>query len=140
MKHLPKHISGVRKLVAQSKGEKIWALKNFEEAKKHKDAYLIMEGDYGGQIYLSIPVRLVKCSKIIMDKLLQIIDEIQWNDEDGAGIYFERLKIGENITGGMDGGKALNSIWVHENLENFKDVFFAILKGKKDIERVKLKQ
>lgn len=140
MKHLPKHISVVRKLVARSKGKNFTALKKFEEARKYKDSYLVMEGDYGGQIYLSIPVHLIKCDKITINKLLLIIDDIQWNDEDGAGIYFERLKIGENLTGGMGGGKALNSIWVHENLGNFKDIFFAILKGEKDINKVKLKQ
>lgn len=59
LKSIPEHQSAVRNMVSESHGLDYKPLKDLEEAKEYDDAYIIMEGDWGGQIYLVAPVRLV---------------------------------------------------------------------------------
>lgn len=112
---LPNDISPVRYMMNEAYSLNIKFLKNYEEAKITKDAVLIMEGDDGGQIYVVSPMTLVKCDKSILDQLLNDLDEIAWggSDNGGKGIYYEKRKVGERISGGMGGGEVSNGVWVH---------------------------
>ncbi|MBU2476687.1 hypothetical protein KKG83_04410 [Candidatus Micrarchaeota archaeon] len=128
------HESPVRKIVSQAQNTDYKPIKTFEEAKKFDDSYLIMEGDYGGQIYLSTPVKLIKCDIKTLEKLLKELDKIAWdcNEGMGCGIYFERKKVGEGIWGGMGGGIALNELWVHEEFKDIKGKILNILNEKEN--------
>lgn len=121
MKKIEKHQSPVRKALAEKNNVKYTSLKSLQEAKKYKDAYLIMEGDYGGQIYLSCPVKIIECQESIIVHLLRDIDNGVWNNPDGARIYFERKKIGEVIEGGMGGGLIEKEIWIHDKLKHLNN-------------------
>ena len=95
--------------------------KNFypslEEAKKDPDAFVVMKGDWGGQIYLTCPARLVKCYEAALKKMLTKIDEVEWvcNGGGGTALYFERVKTG-GIGGGMGGGAVREGLWVHNKI------------------------
>jgi hypothetical protein len=91
-------------------------LKSIEEARNYDDSFMIMEGDDGGQVYVVAPVKLIRCSKEGLESLLVVLDKRAWpdNDDNSRGIYYERRSVGEIIHGGMGGGIALNSIWVHD--------------------------
>ena len=96
-------------------------------------AHLYMEGDWGGQIYLSIPARQVECDQATLNKLLAEIDFREWNcnDGDGGGIAYERQPRKENgIGGGMGGGEIEDGLWVHRTLEDIKPLIQAVLSGK----------
>lgn len=114
-KDIPEHHSPIRHIVAAAEGTEYKPLQGLEEARTVGDAYLVMEGDWGGQIYLVCPVNLVKCDEKALDQLLSELDEIAWecNGGEGAGIYYERRKLGEGITGGMGGGVAAEDLWIH---------------------------
>lgn len=88
--------------------------KSLEAAKKVPDACVVMEGDWGGQIYLTCPARLVMCDEETLKKLLAKIDGAEWgcNEGDGSSLYFERVKKG-GVTGGMGGGEVRDGLWIH---------------------------
>lgn len=49
---------------------------NFEQAKKEKNAVLIFEGDYGGIIYLTCPIRLINCNE---ETLYYLLKKNRWS-------------------------------------------------------------
>ena len=127
--------SAVRLTVSESHGLPYKPLKTLEEARKYNDSYLVMEGDWGGQIYLAIPVILIKCSYEILKSLLKELDKILWeiNEGEGSGIYFERMRKETSVIGGMGGGMATNAIWIHKDLTHLKkkiiDVIYTEVKN-----------
>lgn len=113
---IPDHHSPVRHMVSEAHGLKYEPIEDFATARKVEDAVVIFEGDWGGQIYLTCPMRLIKCSEEDLSKLLDELDKIAWecNDGEGKAIFYERRKVGEGISGGMGGGVILNDLWIHE--------------------------
>jgi hypothetical protein len=102
-----------------------------EEAKKINSSYLVMEGDYGGQIYLVCPVKLIRADSDTLKRLLIDIDKHGWNDEHGRGMFFEVFIIGDIVAGGMGGGFAENELWVHEGIQSIKNEISKVIYGKK---------
>ena len=63
-KIIPEYYSAVRYVLSQAeKDDSYHPLANFAEAKNTDAAVVIMEGDWGGQIYLTCPMKLVKCDE-----------------------------------------------------------------------------
>jgi len=120
------HESSVRKIIDRDNYN---SFKNLNEAKKYGDSFLIMEGDWGGQIYLVYPVKLIKCEEKRLLKLLQDLDKLAWDEKVGKGIYFERFKEGEIVPGGMGGGIAPSNLWVHDNFKPLIDKIKKVLNG-----------
>lgn len=92
-----------------------------EEAKNSNDAVMIFEGDDGGQIYLTCPLKLVKCDENELRVLLKDLDAIAWgpdNYEDSIGIFYEIRKTGEVVAGGMGGGLVTDSLWIHKEFDD----------------------
>jgi hypothetical protein len=112
-KKLEKHDSGLRSLV---EGANYKSFATLEEAKSEPNAALILEGDYGGTIYMTCPVSAIRCGEPVLRKLLELIDSVYWDDMEGAGVYFEPRKTTEGIWGGMGGGVVASSIWIHPKI------------------------
>lgn len=93
------------------------AIDTFDQAKQIKNVYVIFEGDYGGIIYLTCPMKLVNCTENELQALLEYIDELYWNDLDGANIFYEILRSGQCLTGGLGGGQAIDDIWIHPEIK-----------------------
>lgn len=113
---LPAHESGVRRMVADAQGQPYSALRSLGEAQAAPDGVVVLEGDYGGQIYLTCPARLVKCDLDTLEQLLADLDGMAWRDSDGARVFFEHQPIGAGVTGGMGGGRVTDGVWLHPNL------------------------
>jgi hypothetical protein len=113
----------------------------FEEAKKVPNATLIMEGDYGGQIYLTCPMKLVQCKPENLAQLILDIDEQEWgcNEGEGASISFRRKNPGDGVSGGMGGGLVEKGLWIHDSIEKsgIKPLIEQVLKG--EIDSIKAK-
>jgi hypothetical protein len=109
-----------------------------EEARRHKDATAIMQGDYGGSIYLTCPVSLIACSEATLTQLLSDVDSAYWDDPDGARVYFEPRPVGSGVAGGTGGGQVMPSLWLHTDLEalNLRQEIEEVLSGRR--ERVNL--
>ncbi len=127
---LPAHESGVRRLVADAHGSEYHALASLAQARAFSDAVVVFEGDYGGQIYLVAPVHLVQCEESSLNKLLAELDALEWNDQDGASVFYERRAAGEGVAGGMGGGIVLPTVWVHERLQQHYSAIVSVLAGK----------
>jgi len=89
------------------------------EAKALADGCVVMEGDYGGQCYLTAPMRIVACQENELGQLLQDLDEIFWQDVEGRHLYYEQHRSGDRIDSGMGGGLILDDTWIHKQLIEF---------------------
>lgn len=114
---IPDHESAVRRVLADAHGGRYEAIKSFNEAKATADAAVVMEGDYGGSIYLTCPARLVRCSEPTLRQLLLDLDEHDWDDPAGAGLYYEVAPVGSGIAGGTGGGVIADRVWLHPDLD-----------------------
>lgn len=97
-----------------------------------KDLYLVMEGDWGGQIYLTVPAKFVDCDDAALMPLLEEIDGIAWgcNAGDGKSKYFlEKLDEpdGDIVYGGMGCGYMEAGLWVHPQLQHLRPKIEAVL-------------
>jgi hypothetical protein len=114
---IPGHESAVRRLVADAQGERYEALRSLDEAREVPDAVVVMEGDYGGSIYLTCPVRHVRCDEPTLQQLLRDLDDRDWKDPEGTGLYYERARVGSGIAGGTGGGVVADGVWLHPELK-----------------------
>ena len=131
MEVLPKHHSPSRHGVPGYR-----PLHDLEEARNYDDAYAVFEGDFGGHIYLTSPVRSIRCDGGMLLSLLGFLDRIAWGDQpEGRAIFYERREKGQGIRGGMGGGRATDDVWLHPeflSLGLFDDVR-SVLAGTVDI-------
>lgn len=128
---IPEHCSPVRFMVSQAIGAPYKPVMNFTEAKNIDNAVVIMEGDWGGQIYLTCPMNLVKCDEETLKKLLNYLDNIAWdcNEGEGKGIYYEVKQPMEGVSGGMGGGVVLNELWLHDEFKDMKEKINSVING-----------
>jgi hypothetical protein len=116
VKVIPGHESPVRRMLADADGAEYVAYATRAEAAADPDAAMVLEGDWGGQIYVACPLTEVAASDEALTELLVALDRLAWpyNDADGRQIRFERAAAGSGVAGGMGGGCVDRTIWVHE--------------------------
>jgi hypothetical protein len=116
---LEPHERPMGKLLQLTEGADFAPLFSLEDARRHSDAFAILQGDSGGQIYVVAPVLKIHCSEARLRRLLADLDKAQWpgNEGEGAELFFERLSAPVGIAGGMGGGIASDTVWVHPTLE-----------------------
>lgn len=123
--------SPLRKMMSDAKGGEYVSIKNLEEAKKVKNSYLVMEGDDGGQIYITCPVELVKCEEKQLRELLESLDDLVWQDLSMTGLYYEIHEPDSIVSGGSGGGKAGDDLWIHSEFDNIKNKIKEVINGKR---------
>jgi len=116
-RQIPDHESALRRMLADAHGRPYDALESLDEAKARADATVVMEGDFGGSIYLTCPARIVQCDETTLRQLLHDLDEREWDDPDGAALYFEIAPVGSGVEGGTGGGAVTLGVWLHPALE-----------------------
>ena len=103
-------------MMADCAGQQYKAFESLSEAKA-ADGVVVLEGDYGGQIYVVAPAEVVACSEQTLEQLLADVDGLVWKDLAGARVFFEAAEEGSVIPGGMGGGRVTKGIWIHEDLK-----------------------
>ena len=103
--------------MAESQGMDYVPLEGFEAARNCPNSIVILEGDDGGTIYLTIPACTVSCSEVALNQLLSDIDGMCWADPTMRRVVYEVLAIGEVVAGGMGGGRVLDGLWLHPEVE-----------------------
>ncbi len=83
------------------------------EARLDPLAVVALIGDSGGTIYLTAPVRLVKCDQAPLETLLSDLDAVRWTCGEVASVTFEHHAIGGLVPGGDGGGPVVDGVWVH---------------------------
>ena len=83
-----------------------------------KGWWWVMEGDWGGQVYCTIPVTETGISEQRLQALLVYIDSSAWpnNHGQGASLALQDGVIGEKVRGGMGGGRLEREVWFHRSL------------------------
>ena len=128
---IPAHERPLGRVLKELSGDYFEPLRDLELARQFSDAYVVMEGDWGGQIYLTAPVRLVRCTMKDLERLLARLDRIAWlcNEGEGCGVFFERHATFEGIPSGMGGGVTTEDVWLHPDLRRFEDLVRDVLRG-----------
>ncbi len=83
----------------------------------------VLQGDYGGQIYLTVPV--IGTGRQNIDTLLSELDAIAWpdNEGDGASRITGDNKRYKDVSGGMGGGRMVyGAVWMHEEFRGRKEL------------------
>ncbi|MBE7680780.1 hypothetical protein [Paenibacillus sp. P13VS] len=134
---VPEHHSAVRHILNEANGKpNDMFVESFLQAKNTNGTYVIMEGDWGGQVYLSCPMDIVKCNEDTLKNLLIDLDTIAWdcNEGEGKGLYYEVRQPEEGICGGMGGGEITEKLWIHEEFSdlNLYEEIEIVLSGAKE--------
>jgi hypothetical protein len=106
-------------MLATVHGPEYRAYESLEAARSDSDSAVVMEGDYGGSIYLTCPVRHVGCDQPTLAAVLAVVDELAWDDPEGAGLFFEHLPAGSGVAGGSGGGAVVDGVWITPDLERW---------------------
>ena len=110
------------------------AARNLEEARNFDLSVIIFQGDWGGTIYLTVPVAKVNCDQATLRNLLYAIDRLAWDEDEGAELFFEFKPAGSGVWGGMGGGMITNGLWLHPRIEELgvRDEIESVLAGESD--------
>ena len=84
-----------------------------------KRNWYVLSGDWGGQIYMTIPINFV--SVYIAKAILHIIDAVEWGTNEGRGAELLIRDASEDmsILGGLGGGQLEpRCIWIHPQLHS----------------------
>jgi hypothetical protein len=110
-------------------------LRSLAEARETADGVVILEGDYGGQIYVVAPASSVECSEGTLLRLLRDLDEIAWpgSERDASQMRFERLSGGSKVPGGMGGGRVEDDVWIHPELARRTAEIREVLAGRREV-------
>ena len=114
--HTEDHVDPMRSMYAEGRGETYSSYPDLASAVAN-NAHVILQGDYGGQIYFTCPAAKIKCSEEDLKKLLAYLDAHAWKDASGTGIYFEDRPKNSGVPGGMGGGLASDDVWLHPKLQ-----------------------
>jgi hypothetical protein len=132
---LKDHESAVRAMMAEARGQPYVSYRTLAEARSAGAAIVIIEGDYGGQIYLTTPVQYVGCTEARLTLLAEELELLCWMGRQRfEHVVFEPGLPGRRVAGGMGGGLVIDGVWVHEEIRQLglADVVTEILAGRRD--------
>jgi hypothetical protein len=87
------------------------------EARRDPDAAVVLSGDDGGQIFLTVPVRLLRCDTAALGSLLSDLDAVSMMPiPPSSDVELEVRPVGTGVMGGMGGGVIIEGVWIHPEL------------------------
>jgi 3-methyladenine DNA glycosylase AlkD len=128
------YMSDMRYIVHHAKGEPFNPLPDYANAKEAEHGCVIIEGDYGGQIYLTCPMKYVKCSHDELVTLAHDLDRLYWDDDNGCNVYYEEYESPHGISGSMGGGNLIDGLWLHPDFDGIqvKNRVLAVINGEQN--------
>jgi hypothetical protein len=75
----PEHDRFVSRVMGKSHGEELRPLRSLEEG------WMILDGDYGEQVFLTCPASMVRCSHEAVQHLLLDLNSLCWPGTEGHG-------------------------------------------------------
>lgn len=120
LQYVPPHESLVRRFLSDVEGTPYRPLLSLEQARLVPGGAVVLEGDYGGIIYLTCPADLVRCDDQTLRRLLDDIDALIFNSPETAAVKLEVLRPGAGVWGGSGGGVFTGDVWLHQSLDVFE--------------------
>jgi hypothetical protein len=110
---IPEH--DVRKFLADSRSQSFTSYDSLETAGLDPDSAVVLSGDWGGTIFLTVPVRLLRCSLTTLDTLVSDLDAATWMSgrPTVATVELERHPVGSGVVGGDGGVLVIEGVWTH---------------------------
>jgi hypothetical protein len=71
---------------------------------------------------VTCPLRHVGCDEATLGRVLAVLDRLDWNDPDGARVYYEHLPVGSGVAGGAGGGVVVDGVWVNPGFKRYRVV------------------
>jgi hypothetical protein len=105
----------IRQFLAEVHDANYVSYRTLDAARRDPDSAVVLSGDYGGTIFLTVPVRLVRCDMTALLTLVSDLDAVTWmsGDPTMATVAIERHPVGTGVTGGDGGGVVVDGVWVH---------------------------
>lgn len=110
---IPEH--DVRRFLADSRDFSLTSYSSLETAQLDPHAAVVLSGDWGGTIFLTVPVRLLGCSMTTLDTLVSDLDAVTLMSgrPTVATVALERHPVGTRVIGGGGGGLVIEGVWTH---------------------------
>lgn len=104
--------------VAAERGNTFRGYKSLSEAQNDPDASVVLAGDYGGTIFLTVPLRLVACDTETLRTLVSDLDAVTWMSGDLgiATVSFEPRPVGARVPGGQGGAPVVDGVWTNPKM------------------------
>lgn len=104
-----------RQFLAETDNAEYVAYRSLEEAARDPDAAVVLSGDYGGTIFLTVPVARLRCDLPTLQTLVSDLDAVTWMSGDLtiATVALERHAVGTGVPGGDHGGIVVDGVWTH---------------------------
>jgi hypothetical protein len=108
------------------------------EAKQDPNGVVILEGDYGGEIFLICPASLVKCTEEILEVLAADLNNWAWPTLEGGGAFvdYDSQPVGTWIGGGTPDARVTDALWLNSQCEEagLRPAIQAIIDGRVELE------
>lgn len=105
-------------MVTKAEGLEYKPIENMEEARNTPNAIVVLDGDYGGQVYATCPVKYLN-SSITHSQLEAICKQLsawEWEQDDDWQVSYQIKEVGRGVWGGMGGGLVEDGLWMHPKL------------------------
>lgn len=104
--------------------------------KAKTQSYVVIYGDYGVAINLVSPVRMINCSKNVLEALCKELARISDDEIESGILAYEEFSLGDEISGVPgDEGRATDIIWISDHLRDLGlyENICKVLAGERDI-------
>jgi hypothetical protein len=108
----------VRHFLAEKYNTEFVAYHSVEEASQDPQAAVVLSGDYGGTIFLTVPVARLRCDLGTLQTLVSDLDAVtnMSGDLTIATVALERHAVGTGVLGGDGGGAVVDGVWTHPSV------------------------
>jgi hypothetical protein len=108
----------VRQFLAEKYNTEFVAYHSVEEASQDPQAAVVLSGDYGGTIFLTVPVARLRCDLGTLQTLVSDLDAVTYMSGDLtiATVALERHTVGTGVLGGDGGGAVVDGVWTHPSV------------------------
>ena len=105
-------------MVTKAKGLEYKPIENMEEARNISNAIVVLDGDYGGQVYATCPVKHLNptITHEQLEAICKQLSAVEWNQDDDWQVSYQIKEVGHGVWGGMGGGRVEDGLWMHPKL------------------------
>lgn len=101
------------------------SFRGLSDARQSPDAVMVIQADSGGAILVTCPVKYVQAREDVLTQLVADLEAIAWgfgrlsrkDVPKHAVVYYAPLAVGSDVAGGTGGGRVVDGVWVHVEIE-----------------------